>query len=264
MASNFNALNPEGYQKLMGRFSRRLAHAFIGFAGSAPGEKIVDVGCGTGSMTEALAERGDHFSIVGIDVSEPYVAFARARNKDPRITFDIGDATALPYATGQFDRAVCQLVLMFLPDPFPAVAEMCRVVRPGGTVAACVWDGFGGQTHFRMLFDSASALGFDRSRSLFRPLNTAGEMAAMWRKAGLRDVVEDTITTRFEFENFADYWTPFLSGDGPPGQMVMALAPEQRAKLEAQVRHVFLSGRPDGPRSFISAAWICKGVVPAA
>ncbi len=263
MASNFTALNPEGYQKIMGRFSRRLAHAFIGFAGSGPGEKILDVGCGTGSMTEALAERGDHASIVGIDVSKPYVAFARARNKDPRITFDVGDATALPYASGQFDRAVCQLVLMFLPDPFPAVAEMRRVVRPGGTVAACVWDGFGGQTHMRMLFDSASALGFDRSRSLFRPLNTAGEMAAMWRKAGLRDVVEDTITTRFEFANFDDYWTPFLSGDGPPGQMVMGLSPDQRSKLERQVRHVFLSGRPDGPRSFIGAAWICKGVVPA-
>src|SRR5512139_2830448 len=94
MASNFTALNPEGYQKIMGRFSRRLAHAFIGFAGSAPGENILDVGCGTGSMTETHAERGDHASIVGIDVSEPYVAFARARNKDPRITFDIGDASS--------------------------------------------------------------------------------------------------------------------------------------------------------------------------
>ncbi|MEI6204308.1 MAG: SAM-dependent methyltransferase, partial [Enhydrobacter sp.] len=95
-------------------------------------------------------------------------------------------------------------------------------------------------------------------------LNTAGEMAAMWRKAGLTEVVEDTITTRFEFANFDDYWTPFLSGDGPPGQMVMGLSADQRAKLEQQVRHVFLSGRADGPRSFIGAAWICKGVVPAA
>ena len=264
MASNFTALNPEGYQMVMGRFSRRLARAFIGFAGYEPGEKIIDVGCGTGSMTEALAERGDHASIVGIDVSEPYVAFARARNKDPRITFDVGDASSLPYDTGRFDRAVCQLVLMFLPDPFPAVAEMRRVVRAGGFVAACVWDIFGGQPHMRMLYDSASALGFDRSRCLLRPLTTAGEMAAMWRKAGLRDVVEDAITTRFEFANFDDYWTPFLSGDGQSGQMVMGLSCDQRTKLEQQVRHVFLSGRPDGPRSFIGAAWICKGVVPAA
>lgn len=262
MASTFTALNPEGYEKIMGRFSRRLAHAFIDFTGSAAGETILDVGCGTGSMTAALAEPGNHAAIVGIDMSEPYVAFARARNSDPRITFDIGDVGSLPYRPGQFDRAVSQLVLMFLPDPYPAVAEMRRVVRPGGMVAACVWDTFGGQPHLRMLWDTASALGFDRARSLFRPLNTAGELEAMWRRAGLLDVREGTITTRFEFADFADYWSPFLSGDGPSGQMVMALTPDQRALLELQLRHVYLSGRPDGPRSFIGAAWICKGICP--
>src|SRR5258708_17347040 len=179
MASTFTALNPEGYEKIMGRFSRRLSRAFIDFTGAAPGETILDVGCGTGSMTAALAERGDHSAIVGIDVSQPYVAFARARNKDPRITFDIGDATSLPYPSGHFDRAVSQLVLMFLADPTPAVAEMRRVVRAGGQVSACVWDSFGGQPHLRMLWDTASALGLDRARSLFPPLSTAGAVAAM-------------------------------------------------------------------------------------
>jgi SAM-dependent methyltransferase len=168
----------------------------------------------------------------------------------------------LPYPSGQFDRAVSQLVLQFLPDPYPAVKEMRRVVRPGGVVAACVWDSFGGQPYFRILWDTASALGLDSSRSLFRPLSTAGEMEAMWRRAGLIDVKQDTITTRFDYANFDDYWSPFLSGDAPPGQFVMSLALEQRATLERQVRHVFLSGRPDGHRSFIGAAWICKGVVP--
>jgi SAM-dependent methyltransferase len=263
MAGNFTALNPQGYEKIMGRFSRRLADAFIGFTGLSSGEAILDVGCGTGSMIAALAQRGDHAAIVGIDVSEPYVAFARARNADPRIKFEIADASSLPFPSGRFDRAVSQLVLQFLPDPTPAVSEMRRVVRPGGTVAACTRDAYGGQPHMRMLWDSASALGFDRSRALFRPLSTAGEMRAMWRKVGLAEIVEDTITTRFEFADFDDYWSPFLSGDGPPGQMVMGLAPEQRSSLERQVRHVFLSGRPDGPRSFIGAAWICKGIVPA-
>jgi len=179
-------------------------------------------------------------AIVGIDVSEPYVAFSRAQNSDPRTTFDIGEASSL------------------------AVAEMRRAVRSGGIVAACTWDGFGGTPHVRMLWDTASALGFDRARSLFRPLGTKGEMEVMWRKAGLVEVEESTITTRFEFANFDDYWQPFLSGDGPPGQMVMGLMPEQRGTLERQLRHVFLSGRPDGHRSFIGAAWICKGVVPEA
>lgn len=264
MASNFTALNPDGYEKIMGRFSRRLARPFIDFTGSGRGEKILDVGCGTGGMTAALAGRGDHAAIVGIDVSEPYVAFARAANTDPRITFDVGDATSLPYPSGHFDRAVSQLVLQFIPDPYPAVSEMRRVVRPGGTVAACVWDSFGGQPHTRMLWDTASALGIDRARSLFRPLSTAGEMEAIWRRAGLVEIEEGTITTRFEFANFDDYWSPFLSGDGPPGQFVMGLPPEQRGELEQQVRRVFLSGRADGPRSFIGAAWICKGMTPTA
>jgi len=264
MASNFTALNPEGYEKIMGRFSRRLADPFLAFTGSSPGEKILDVGCGTGSMTAALARRGDHAAIVGIDVSQPYLDFARAHNKDPRVTFEIADASSLPFARGHFDRAICQLVLQFLPDPALAVTEMCRVVRPGGMVAACVWDSFGGMPHQRMLWDSASALGFDRSRSLFRPLSTAGDIEAAWRKAGLTDVKESMITTRFEYANFDDYWSPFLSGDGPPGQMVMGLKPEQRAALAQQLRHVFLSGRPDGHRSFIGAAWICKGIVPGA
>jgi SAM-dependent methyltransferase len=250
MASNFIALNPEGYQRIMGRFSSRLARAFIAFAGSSPGENILDVGCGTGSMTEALGERRDHASIVGIDVSEPYVAFARARNKDPRTTFDIGDASSLPYATGRFDRAVCQLVLMFLPDPFPAVAEMRRVVRPGGTVAACTWDGFGGQPHLRMLWDTASALGIDRSRSLFRPLNTGGELSAMWRKAGLTEVIEDTITTRFEFADFDDYWTPFLSGE---------------AREAGAAGTACVSQRSSGRTTFLHRCGLdLQGVVPAA
>jgi ubiquinone/menaquinone biosynthesis C-methylase UbiE len=146
--SNFTALNPEGYQKIMGRFSRQLARSFIEFTGSSAGEKILDVGCGTGSMTAALAQRGDHTAIVGIDVSESYVAFARAHNSDPRVTFDIGDASSLPYPSGHFDRAVSQLVLQFLPDPYPAVAEMRRAVRAGGIVAACTWDSFGGRLTF--------------------------------------------------------------------------------------------------------------------
>jgi len=262
MASNFRAMDAVGYEKIMGRHSRKLAEAFLAFTGRSPAEKMLDVGCGTGEMTFALARRGDHAAIVGIDVSEPYVAFARTRNSDPRIGFEIADATSLPFPSAQFDRAVSQLVLQFLPDPYPAVAEMRRVVRPGGMVAACVWDSFGSQPHFRMLWDTASALGLDRSRSHFRPLSTEGELAAMWQRSGLVEVEDGMITTRFEFADFDDYWSPLLSGDGPPGQFVMSLTPDQRVSLQQQVRHVFLSGRPDGHRSFIGGAWICKGIVP--
>jgi hypothetical protein len=149
-----------------------------------------------------------------------------------------------------------------MPDPFPAVQEMCRVVKPGGLIAACVWDSYGGMSHLRMLYDTASALGFDRDRTLLRPMTTRGELESMWERAGLEQIEEDSISMRFEYENFEDYWSSFLSGDGTPGSMVMGLTPEQRATLQEQVRHVFLSGKSDGFRSFLASAWICKGVVP--
>ena len=263
MESNYNAVDAEGYERLMGKIAAKLSAAFMDFTGHPPGQKILDVGCGTGMLTFALAARGDHAEIAGIDLAEPYVDYARRHNTDPRLSFGIADATSLPFPDASFDRAYSQLVIQFLTDPFPAVTEMRRVVRPGGMVAATLWDGYGGQPHLRMLWDTASALGFDPSRSLFRPLDGEGEMAEMWRRAGLTEVKQDMITIRIGFDNFADYWTPFLSGDAPAGELVAGLTPEQRAVLEKQVRHVFLSGRPDGPRSFVISAWICRGIVPA-
>jgi SAM-dependent methyltransferase len=265
MAGTFKAVHADGYNRIMGRFSVSLAQQFIAFTGHRPGERIVDVGSGTGSLSFALAARGDHKEIVGIDVGEPFVAHAREHNKDPRTSFRIADATALPFGDATFDRAVSQLVLQFLPDPLKAVREMKRVVRPGGTVAACVWDAYGGQPHIRMLWDTAATLGFLKSpHSIIRSLGTEGEMEATWREAGLVDVVPGEITMRFVFQDFHDYWSPYLGGDGPLGEMVMGLAPAQRTLLERKMRDIYLSNRPDGPRSFIASAWICKGIVPTA
>jgi SAM-dependent methyltransferase len=263
MANNYDAVDAEGYEKLMGRFAGALADAFLGFTGWPSGEEILDVGCGTGALTFALAGRGDNKRIVGVDVAEPYLRYARAHNGDPRVSFEKGDAETLPFPDASFDRAFCQHVLQFLDDPFPAVCEMRRVVRPGGMVAACLWDGYGGQPHLRMLWDTAAALGFDKDRTLFRPpLDGEGQMEAMWRRAGLVDVAQGEIMMRFKFSNFEDYWTPFLSGDAPAGQLVANLEPAQRDALARQVRHQFLSGRPDGPRSFVGVSFICKGTVP--
>ena len=262
MASNFSATDPEGYERIMGRFSGELTIPFLEFAGHPSNERILDVGCGTGQMSFALAERGDHASIVGIDVSDAYVEYARARNDDPLTTFEIADATALPFSDDEFDRAVSQLVLQFLPDPYPAVAEMRRVVRPGGFISACVWDSFGSLSHLRMLWDTASAMGHGRDRTLLRPLSTAGELEAMWNEVGLVDVEEDMITMRFTYENFDDYWSSLINGDGPPRQFLGSLNADDQVELAEQVKHVFLSGQPDGPRSFLAGAWICKGIVP--
>jgi SAM-dependent methyltransferase len=247
----------------MGRFSAQLALPFLEFAGHPANERILDVGCGTGRMSFALAERGDHASIVGIDVSDVYLDFARSRNEYPRTTFEVADATALPFSDDEFDRVVSQLVLQFVPDAASAAAEMLRVTRPGGVVTACVWDAFGSMPHLRMLWDTASAMGHGRERTLLRPLSTTGELKTMWRKAGFVDVIEDMITIRFGYEDFHDYWTSLINGDGPPRQFLNSLDTDDQTKISQQLKHQFLSGKPDGPRSFLAGAWICKGVVPA-
>src|ERR1700754_1600169 len=144
MTSEFNVQSAAGYEQLMGRWSQRLALLFIDFAGVAEGEKILDVGCGTGSLTFALARAADLSEIAAIDYSPVFVEEAIRRNTDPRINIRQADACALPFEGGTFDRALALLVLHFVPEADRAVAEMRRVVRPGGVVAAAVWDHYGG------------------------------------------------------------------------------------------------------------------------
>jgi SAM-dependent methyltransferase len=246
----------------MGRWSRRLAPLLIRFGGLADGERVLDVGCGTGSLTFALLASADLAGVVGIDATEPFVAAARARNADPRVTFDLGDARALPYPDTSFDRAYSSLVLHFVPDAALAVAEMRRVVRPGGTVAAAVWDNYGGQVFGRILWDVAGVLDPALERPYFRPLNGPGELAEAWRDAGLEGVEEANLLVRTEFRSFEDYWAPFATGEGPHGRYVVGLPEPARETLKHHVRRAYLGNRPDGPRSMVSVAWACRGTVP--
>ena len=180
MSSLLNVRDADAYEMSMGRWSRQMAPRFIDFAGLDDGERILEVGCGTGSLTFALAAAADVAEIRAIDVSEVYLTAARSRNADPRITIEHGDACALPFADATFDRALAQLVLQFIPDTERAVAEMRRVVKPGGTIAAAVWNTSGGQPHQRLFWDTAAMLdpaaAAARSRAFFRPMTQAGEL----------------------------------------------------------------------------------------
>jgi SAM-dependent methyltransferase len=245
----------------MGRWSRRLAPLLIGFGGLADEERVLDVGCGTGSLTFALPTFANLAGVTGIDATESFVAAARARNTDPRLAFDLGDARALPYADASFDRAYSSLVLHFVPDAAKAVAEMRRVVRPGGTVAAAVWDNYGGQPFTRILWDIAGVLDPALVRPFFRPLNGPGEMAEAWWAAGLTDVEETSLTIRMEFESFEDYWGPFETGEGPHGKYVAELPDPARETLRRHVHRAYIGNRPDGPRSMACVAWACRGAV---
>src|SRR6516162_188373 len=149
--------NAGHYEQAMGRWSRRLAPLLIRFGGLLNGERVLDVGCGTGSLTFTFPEIANVASVTGIDPAESFVEFARSRNTDPRISFQTADARALPFENDSFDRVFSMLVLQFIPDAARAVAEMRRVVRLGGTVAAAVWDNFG-VLHIRLLVEIAAVL----------------------------------------------------------------------------------------------------------
>jgi SAM-dependent methyltransferase len=166
---------------------------------------VLDIGCGTGSLAFTFPEIANVASVTGIDLTEPCVEFARACNADLRISFQQADAPALPFEDNSFDRAFSMLVLQFIPDAARAVAEMCRVVRPGGTVTSAVWDAYGGMLHSRMLWDIAAVLDPSIERPLIRQLSKPNEMSALWRKFGFLDVEQTSLLIRMEFSCFDDY-----------------------------------------------------------
>jgi len=254
--------NADAYEQVMGRWSRRLAPLLIQFGGLSDRDRVLDVGCGTGSLTFALPEIADITSATGIDLTASFVEFASSKNADKRIRFQQADARALPFEDHSFDRAFSMLVLQFIPDAARAVAEMRRLVRPGGTVTAAVWDALG-QQHIRMIWDIAAVLDPSIERRLFGPLRAPNEMATLWRELGLLDVEQTSLLIRMEFSCFDDYWLPFTSGEGPPGQLVASLSASARATLTEHMRRAYVANRPDGPRSFPCVAWACRGTVPA-
>jgi SAM-dependent methyltransferase len=265
-SSTFVSHSGEGYELAMGRWSRRLAPLFIDFAGLGDGERVLDVGCGTGVLTSALAATGHPAEIQGVDLSEPYIELARRNNRYPRITYSIGDACDLPFADASFDRVLSLLVLHFVPEPQRAIAQMRRVARPGAMVAAVTWDARGGLVAHRMFLDTAAMLDPQaaelRQRSFTRPMTRPGELGSAWRHAGLMDVAEAELAIRMEFSKFADYWRPYEGRDGPPAQYVSSLEPEARERLREAVRAAYLDGEADGPRSYAATAWAVKGRVP--
>ncbi len=267
MPSMFNARDAGNYEKLMGRWSRRLAPLFIEHAGIADGEEVLEVGCGTGSLTFTLPQKAALAGLTAIDHSEIYLAAAQARNNDPRIHLEQGDGCALRFPDASFDRTLSMLVLpSVLPEPALMAAEMRRVTRPGGVVAAAFWDSPGGNPSQRMLWDTAAALdeaaAAARDSTMGRPIYAPDAPERMWAEAGLTDIDQRSLMIRMDFADFADYWAPYASGEGAVGAYVAGLDDVRRDRLERRLRSAYLTGRPDGERSFIAVALSCRGVVP--
>lgn len=254
----------EAYERFMGRWSRPLAPPFLTFAGVKDGDRVLDVGSGTGSVALAVSAEAPAGRAVGIDPSPAYVAYARARAGGERVTFEEGDAQRLRFPDRSFDKSLALLVVNFIPDRAGAVREMARVTRPGGVVAAAVWDYGGGMEMLRAFWDEAVALdpavGPKDERHM--PLCRKGELAEFWTAHGLLDVREEPLTVPMTFSSFEDYWSPFLEGQGPAGAYVAALPEGPRRALEQRLRRRLLGEGGDRPITLNARAWAVRGVVP--
>jgi SAM-dependent methyltransferase len=262
--SNFASRDGAGYERQMGRWSQRLASPFADFAEIGGTQCVLDMGCGTGSLTAEIMRRDGVDPVMALDYADSYVTFARDRIADS--SFLVADGAMLPFRQNAFDCSVSQLVLHFVPDPVAAVGELRRVTRPGGLVAGCVWDAGGGVVVNRLFCDTAAAVdpGGEafRQRIFGRTMTQPGGLAGVWRRTGLVDIDETTLSIRMDFASFDDYWAPYIGGDGPYAAFVSTLDDTARARLTHAVHQAYLGGRADGGRSFSASAWAVRGRVP--
>jgi SAM-dependent methyltransferase len=252
------------YEPYVGRWSRLVAKEFVAWLAPPPQGDWLDVGCGTGALTEVILEMAQPNSVKGIDPSAGFVEYARAHVTNPKATFEVADAQSLTVDSATFDVAVAGLVLNFVPQPSRAVAEMARAVRSQGSVAVYVWDYAGKMELMRYFWDAAvalnpAALELDEGRRF--PICQREPLADLFTQAGLREVEVRAIDAPTRFRDFDDYWTPFLGGQGPAPGYAMSLSEEHRADLRARIR-ANLPIAKDGSIDLIARAWAVRGRTP--
>lgn len=255
----------DAYERYMGRWSRLVAAGFVSWLECEDGLRWLDVGCGSGALTQAVAARCRPRTLLGLERSPGFVATARASVSAPA-SFALADAQALPVPDAVFDVAVSGLVLNFLPEPGAAVAEAVRAVRPGGLVAAYVWDYAEGMGFLRRFWDAAitvdpSAAARDEGGRF--PLCAPEPLRALWTGAGLVETAVVPIEVPTRFAGFTDLWEPFLAGQGPAPGYAAALSPAARARLRETLREAVPTGA-DGTIELEARAWAVRGRRPAA
>lgn len=253
----------DAYDAYMGRWSRSLALPFVEWLQPEPSADWLEVGCGTGALTAAICDRCAPASVVACDPSEPFIAHARRQFPDSRVSFVVAGADALPRRDGGFDAIVSGLVLNFLPDPSQALASIRDRLRPGGTVAAYVWDYADGMEFLRCFWEEAVASDpraavLDEGRRF--PLCRRPALASLFLSAGLAQVDTRPLEIPTLFATFDDYWTPFLRGTGPAPSYVASLDPAGRETLRARLRRRLHAGH-DGRMDLRARAWAVRGVL---
>jgi SAM-dependent methyltransferase len=258
MAMQF-AAPAEQYDRFMGRYGPSLAVALADAAGVAAGMRVVDVGCGPGGLTGELVARVGSTNVAAIDPAAQFSEACRIRN--PGVDVRVGVAERLPWGDDEFDVALSSLVLGFMQDPERGVREMARVTRPGGIVAACMWDiAEGGMTMLRVFWNAVQVIAPEVEGERTLAGTARGDIEARFVRAGLVDVVGGALSARASYANFDDFWEPFTFAVGPSGQFLRSLPLEQQGK----VRELCQRELADGPFSLDARAWYARGTVPAA
>ena len=250
------------YEVYVGRWSRLVAPAFLRWLDVPAGRHWLDVGCGTGALTQAVLAATEPGLVVGVDPAEGFLAEARARVIDPRVSFHAGDARSLPLPDRHFDAVVSGLALNFVPDVRRAAAELTRVSILDGVVAAYVWDYADGMAMMRYFWDAACTLDAGAAaldEGLRFPLCRPEPLRELWTEAGLADVAVRSIEIDTVFTDFDDFWTPFLGGQGPAPAYATSLTGEHRTALRELLRARLPTG-PDGTVALTARAWAVRGV----
>lgn len=250
------------YEPYVGRWSRLVARELLNWLAVPPGGRWLDVGSGTGALADSILARAAPAAVKGIDAAEGFVAYARHQITDSRATFHLGDAGALPVNSAAFDAAVSGFVLNFVPEPARMVAEMARAVKPGGVVAAYVWDYAGRVQFMRHIWNAAAAVvgDVDVDEGNRFPICQPGPLADLFRGAGLVRVEVRPIDIWTVYSNFDDFWRPFLGGQGAAPAYAMSLSEEVREAIRARL-FAALPFALDGSIPLMARAWAARGFV---
>lgn len=246
-------MSADAYSRFMGRYSEPLAAEFVALLDVRAGDRVLDVGCGPGALTEELIHRVGPAAVTAVDPSESFVAAARARI--PGIEVHRASAENLPFDDDSFDCATAQLVVHFMSDPIAGLAEMGRVTRGGGLVAANVWDYAGGTGPLTVFWRAVQDLDPDAPGEGALAGAREGHLAELFERAGLLDVQSTVLTVRSGFSSFDEWWEPFTLGVGPAGTYVAGLDPARRAELAAHCASLL----PPAPFEITASAWTVFG-----
>jgi SAM-dependent methyltransferase len=247
-------VSAETYDRFMGRYSLLLSPQLADLAGVRRGQRVLDVGCGPGALTAELVTRLGPTAVAAVDPFEPFVAATRARN--PGVKVLQASAESLPFPDQAFDAALAQLVVHFMSDPVAGLAEMARVARRNGVVAACVWDHGGGQGPLSLFWQAARELDPQVDDESQLAGAREGHLAELFEAAGLYDIEETALSASLEHPSFAEWWEPFTRGVGPAGSYVASLDADRQAELREKCRTLL----PVGSFVITARAWATRGL----